>query len=74
MAARLTSSAARLVARHVCEFPGENVRSVASATGLSRRVVYHHAKRLRDVGALRTEGEPLRFHPTAVLTRFVQIS
>lgn len=73
-AACLTSESARSIARRICAKPGENVREIALATALSRRVVYHHAKRLRDAGALAAEGEPLRFRATPLLQRLLRVS
>lgn len=70
----LTSAAARAIAQCVSAAPGGDVRAIASATGLSRRVVYHHAKRMRAMGALSAEGEPMRFHPTLRLLRLLRVS
>lgn len=73
-AAALTSAAARTIARQIYAKPGEDARAIAIAAGLSRRVVYHHAKRLRDFGALVAMGEPLRFHPTPLLMRLMGVT
>lgn len=72
-AASLTSEAARATARRICDMPRANVREIASAAGLSRRVVYHHTKRLRDAGALVAESEPLRFRATPLLLRLMRL-
>lgn len=73
-AACLTSEAARAIARHIRASPGATVRELAASTSLSRRVVYHHAKRLRDVGALAADGEPLRFCATPLLLRLMRVA
>jgi predicted transcriptional regulator len=74
VASVLTSAAARAIAHRICTDAGRNAREIANATQLSRRVVYHHTKRLRDIGLVTAEGEPLRFRPTALLVRLMRLS
>lgn len=44
--------------------PGASAREAAARAGLSRRVVHHHAKRLREAGLVAVEGSPFRFTAT----------
>lgn len=70
----LTSAAARTIAQAICREPGRDARGFATATGLSRRVVYHHAKRMRDISLVAAEGEPLRYRPTPLLLQLMRLS
>lgn len=70
-AGRLTSSAARKIARCVLHEPGLPVARAAAQAGLSRRVVYHHAAWMREVRLIEVRGEPHRLYPTPILARLM---
>lgn len=65
----LTSPSAVRIAREVLRSPNVTIGELAARAELSRRVVYHHVQKFREVGLVRAAGEPLRIEAATDLPR-----
>jgi DNA-binding transcriptional ArsR family regulator len=69
----LSTPACSSIVLDIIAHPGSVAREVGARTGLTRRVVHHHAKRLHDAGFLAVEGEPYRFTASRELVELVSL-